>query len=370
MSVDVLFFAEDPGAANYIAQMPKALSGKKIKSLLITDGIATAYLKNRGITCEHITKPDNAVFILDAYQPRIVIVGTTGNPNTWGLELIAAAKSMGITSVGIIDLPMNANRRFRGNSNNSLAYAPDFLFVPDFWTGSCFTSMGYPSQNVIVCGHPHYDYIWSIEAKLKETERAVVRRQVLPDLTDQRKVVVFATEGSVKLLPSDVNRYSEFLMKGWGGSTGRTEIVIEEFLSAVDQLDTKPYLVLRLHPKDSLEAYQQYLNYFDFVSHAGSPLELLYAADLIVGSTTMLMVEAAILGINTMSILLRREEKDWLPSIRAGITPFVSDQKETLKQLRAMLSSSYAKQLDLAKKTFPRDSLDTATSILADMVLS
>lgn len=79
------------------------------------------------------------------------------------------------------------------------------------------------------------------------------------------------------------------------------------------------------------------LTEFDFISSGGSPLELIYAADLVVGLTSMLLLEAALLGKPTLSIVPRRGEMDFLPTIRMGITPCVTTREQLSSALAGLL---------------------------------
>ncbi len=332
-NTDVLIFAEDPGAANYLAQLPAALAGRGRLVKALADGHARQHLLQLGVYFEVVQHPAAADQILASVRPRVLIVGTGENPNTLGLALVAEARSVKIGSIGVVDALANPDHRFRGQNAEPLAYAPDWLLVADETTKAAYVALGYPAKQAVVCGHPHYDYMRTVRMKLENEGQNALRQRVLPGVPKSRKVVVFATEGSEKLPQPQSGGLAEYTLTGRGTSNGRTEIVLEEFLDAVQLVRPRPYLVLRLHPKDTSEYYTKYLDEFDLVSSGGSPFELIYAADLIVGLTTMLVLEAALLGKLTLSVVPRAVEMDWLPSVRAGITPCAA----TRKQLRAAL---------------------------------
>ena len=123
-------------------------------------------------------------------------------------------------------------------------------------------------------------------------------------------------------------------LKGRGKSRFETEVVLEEFLDAVNALKPKPFIVLRLHPKQKPEDFSHYIDEFDLISSGGSPLELLYASDLIVGLPTMLLVEAVLIGRPTLAVIANPNRTPALPTIRMGITPLVFNREK----LRAGLS--------------------------------
>jgi hypothetical protein len=333
MDKDILIYVEDPGAANFVAELPAVLAGHGLRTYLLAEGYAYPYLIQRGIQPEVVDPSITASEILNQLKPRLVIVGTSENPDTLGFKLVQAAHDLGIKTLGVVDAFGNADYRFRGNTDNPLAYAPEWLAVPDQWTKEAYISLGYPPDYVTICGHPHYDYVLDTKAKLEQEDMGMLRRKMFPANQKDDPVVVFVSEISTGLNPGKYNHTPDYTLHGRGVSKGRTEIVIEEFLDAIEAYRTKPYLVLRLHPKNTKEELFPFLDAFHQVSQEEPPLELVYASDLIVGMTTMLLTEAAILGRPTLSIVPRITEKVALPTIRAGITPCVTTRNE----LRAIL---------------------------------
>lgn len=328
--LDLLIYVEDPGAANYVARLPAALSDFDIRTKLIASALARNQLADLGVA--HCPPPDplSAGNILDTERPRMVIVGTSTNPDTLGLALVDEARSRGVSTVGVVDLPTNAAFRFRGRSEDPLAHVPDWLVVPDQVTERIFVELGFSSDRIAVCGHPHYDHVNDVRRRLLGRGVNLVRRKEFPDVPAGRCVIVFATETSVRLAPISPAILAEFTMTGTSGVAGRTEVAIEEFLRVVKSMERQPFLVLRIHPKDEPEDYAAYLSEFDLVSHRGSPLEMLFAADLVVGLTSMLLMEAALLGTATLSLCLRHAETEWSPSARLGAT-LVVRTRDTLE---------------------------------------
>ena len=318
--LDLLIYVEDPGAANYVAGLPAALAQFDIRTKLIASALARNQLAD--LCVAHCPPPDppSACSILDTERPRMVIVGTSTNPDTLGLALVDEARSRGVSTAGVIDLPTNADFRFRGRTDDPLAHVPDWLMVPDLVTERVFVELGFLSDRIVVCGHPHYDHVNDVRRRLLRKGVNSVRQKVFPSVLADCCVIIFATETSVKLAPISPAILADFTMRGTTGIAGRTEVAIEEFLRVVKSMDRKPFIVLRIHPKDEPEDYATYLSEFDLVSDRGSPLEMLFAADLVVGLTSMLLMEAALLGTATLSLCLRHAETEWSPSARLGAT--------------------------------------------------
>lgn len=354
--MDVLIFVEDPGAANYVAGLPAALAQKGWRTRMLAGGLAYEHLRQQGVTVESVPHPATAEKILASTAPRLLLVGTSSNLDTLGLKLVTAVRSMGIESIGVVDGLANADYRFRGRSDNPLAYAPDWLLLPDEWTKEAYVALGYPAERAVACGHPHYDYVRRMAAQLAREDRIALRQRLLPGVSNDQKVIVFAAETSTSPKPQQCQRSAEYTLVGRGKSTGRTDIVLEEFLDATPLVNPRPYLVLRLHPKNTLDEFTAYLDEFDLVSRGGSPLELIYVADLVVGMTTMLLMEAALLGRPTLAIVPRMVEKTWLPTIGAGVTTCATRSMEVREQLSNVLSGAIKPDTAAVDRLIPFDS--------------
>lgn len=354
---DILIFAEDPGPALYAAPLPEALAAKDWRVVVYAAGLAGNVLRQRHIPFVPVDGSITPVSILRQVQPRCLLTGTSENPDSLGLQLIYEAQQSGIVTAAFIDAGMNAAYRFRGRRTEPLAYVPDWILVPDDWTRDEFIRIGAIADRTVVCGHPHYDYVLSLLRTWTAKEREQMRESLLPGLQKHQQVVVFLSEGSERLSrlsspPSPI----EYTMQGKGNRTGRTEIIIEEFLEAVQTLPHRPYLVLRLHPKDRTDDFRVYAADFNHIDHASPPLELVFCADLVVGMTSMLLMEAALLRRRTLSIVPRAVERDWLPTVRQGVTPCVMHRSDLVKALADLLRNGSSTPADL-RSGLPESSL-------------
>jgi hypothetical protein len=335
---DVLIFVEDPGAANFVASLPAELQRRGRRVLVLTQGLASSYLQERGLKVATIPGGETAATILATVRPAVLVAGTSENPDSMGLQLIAQARPAGVASVGVVDAYANAAYRFRGRTEHPLAFAPDWLLTPDAPTSGAFVSLGYPADRVVTVGHPHYDLVrWTRERRSHESITSK-RARHFPAVPEGRQIVLFAAEISSGCQPRLYQKSKDYTLTGRGQNQGRTFIVLEEFILAISQVNQRPYLVLRLHPKNTREEFAAYLGEFDEVSQGGSALEILAAVDLVVGMTSMLLMEAALLGRPTLSIVPRPEEKAWLPGIAAGLIQCTTTRQELCELLPVLLA--------------------------------
>ena len=324
---EILIFVEDPGAANYVADLPEQLTGQGLSTRLLSAASATDYLAQRGIQSESLSSAPS-LFPFSFSLAPLLIVGTSENLDTFGLELIDRCREAGGVSVGVVDAFANAAYRFRGRTTNPLAHAPDWLLVPDVWTRDAFIALNFLTDHIVICGHPHYDAVRTEEKRMEGIGRIALRQKWLPDAEANRPIVVFVAEISDGMERAQFQRSPDYTLHGRGGNDGRTEIVIEELLDATAQMQPRPYLVLRLHPKNTPKEFARYANCFDLISGGGSPLELVYSADAVVGMTSMLLLEAALLQRPTLAVLPRAVERDWLPTLRSSLTPCATTRAE------------------------------------------
>ena len=330
----IMMFVEDPGAANYIQYLPDKLEQSGLQCSILADGYAKKFLDDRKIPYEPLEKTISAHSILERSRPDILIFGTSSNPDTYAFRMLTSARALNIKSVGIVDNLSNAKFRFRGRSNDPLKYVPDWIVVPDHPTMQAFESLGFPSSSIRQCGHPQYDYVVRVSENWNTGDRDVLKNKFFPGISKERKVFLFASAPFVGIGPHSYEYSPEFTLKGRGRRRVETEVVFEEVIDAVNNLKPKPFLVLRIHPKQKPEDFSRYLGDVDFVSSGGSVLELLFASDLIVGLPTMLLVEAVLLGKKTLAVSANPKRNPALPTIRIGLTPLVS----TREQLRSFFA--------------------------------
>ena len=338
-SLDVVLFAEDPGAANFIAPLPAALGQRGLRAHMVASDTGAVQMRRLGAVFEMLDSATPAEALLAALHPRLVVAGSSERPDPFGLRLIAAARRAGIATVGAVDGPANAEHRFGGVHTAGAAGTPDWVLVPDAATRNAFLRAGYPEARVAAVGHPHFDAVRATGARLELRGRAAVRAALFPDIVPERRLLVFATEVSTGLDPSAFRRRPDYTLSGRGQANGRTEIVLEEVLEGLRHMAPRPALVLRAHPKNRRREFAAYANEVDAMSERGSAIEVVYAADGVVGMSSILLMEAAILGRPTLSVLPRACERDWLASIGLGLTSVVHRREELVPALKALLDA-------------------------------
>jgi hypothetical protein len=203
----------------------------------------------------------------------------------------------------------------------------------------------------------------SIYRSLQQTDRQELRQRLF-HVSPERTVVVFAAEISTGMSPGQFELSDEYTLKGTGQSRGRTEIVIEEFLLAVEPFRHRIHLVLRLHPKHGPRDLSGYAGKFDSVSQSEPPSEILYTADAVAGMTSMIMVEAALMDRPTLAILPRAREARWLPTIAAGVTPYASSRAAVGAEIAELLTAPRTAPVAALLRLFPTGAIERVAATI------
>lgn len=367
---DIVIYVEDPGAANFVSELPDAIARLGSSVILLADGKAAEQLRALGGKFEFVDGGAEAVARrVSDLRPGVIAVGTSENVDSPGLALVDFAGRAGIVSVGLVDGPSNADHRFRGRTGEPLGHAPDWIVVADEAVRSQFVAFGMPDERVLVGGHPRYDAVLRQGERLAHCDRGALRERHFSGIGTDGRVVVFLSELSDGVNPQQYHRMPEYTLRGRGDVDGRTEIVLEEVLDALALVPRKPRLIVRLHPKSTQAEFEAWSSEIDGFSERGDTdnlLEMLYAADLVVGLSTMLMMEAALAGCRTLSVLPRKAETAWLPSIALGLTPCVADREALCQALRLALADQAPALADPAQAVLP-GAVDRVAGILAGL---
>lgn len=340
---DVLFFLEDAGAANFILDVPAALESRGIRCAVAAQGPARVFLAERGMAFVSLEGQSSSREALARCGPRLVALGTADLPDALNFYMADFCRAQAVPTVGFVDGYGNLERRF-GTVDAPLTHAPDWILVPDARCGSAYAGFGLPAERVVACGHPAMDRAARERESLQSADRQALRAALFPKARADDRVVVFAAEAFRMPDASQYQRTPDYTLIGSGIFPGRTEIVLEEVLDAFDKIratrgrGTGIHFVLRLHAKNTLEEFAPFLHRIDQLSQGGLVHELIFAADAVIGMTTILLAEAAFLGVPTLAVIPRRVEKDWLWTVGAGLTACAQTRAEVETEVGLLLA--------------------------------
>jgi hypothetical protein len=268
-------------------------------------------------------------------------LGTADRPDALNFLLARECRTRNIPTAGFVDGYGNLERRFGGTSGDPLAFAPDWIVTPDEATRAAFLAFGFPGGRVTACGHPALERVQRERERLDSLDRGAERARLFPGAPEGAAVVVFSAEIFRTPDPGQYRLDGGYTLRGSGRYDGRTEIVLEEVLDALESLRSRGgpavHRVLRLHPKNMPEDFASFLGRVDQVSRGGPAHAMLHAADAVIGMTTLLLAEAVYLGRPTLAVVPRPEEKAWLWTIAAGLTACAQTRPGLQRALEALL---------------------------------
>ncbi len=366
----VALMVEDPGAANFLSPLVDRLIKESVSVTIYGVGVGAAQLRSRGYVVEPPPSARKASVLLERGMFKALITGTSEDPNSPAFDLLRAARASRIPTIGVVDASVNAQFRFRGTTQDPLANAPDWLIVPDETTTLAFDSLGFPQSNICQVGNPARD--WA-KRRGREIRSAYMEDLNQKGLNSSAKRVVFVSEISDGLNPSQYIQSAAYTLAGRGTSRARTMIVVEEFLDGCarlqQQLGQRATLVLRLHPKQQRDDLGLLVEEFDEISTGGDPLEMVATADVVVGMSSMLLLQAYDIGVPCLAILPRGEELSWLPEVAAGRLPAATTRQEVQMHLQRLLDMPRPLKLDLVEGDLEQRD-DNPVSVMVRFVVS
>tara|TARA_B100000963_G_scaffold229138_1_gene199884 strand:+ start:396 stop:1433 length:1038 start_codon:yes stop_codon:yes gene_type:complete len=317
------FFLEDPGSSNFILGIRKALNKNKIIVKVYAQDFAKNYLKGYEEQVDDFSLKNKNIFECD-----LLVIGTTENKKTKSKLLFEKAKKKKILTGLIIDAPTGLDQDFFINTLNKTKKLIDFIFTADSRTVKVLTENNVDVRKIMKVTNPKFEYIQNYVKNNYKSEG--------------KKKIAFLGELSGGLNNEEFIKNDEYNLHGYSGSKKRTEIVFEEFITAMKDFRKEGEIFLRLHPKEKKSSYKKYFGCIDQFSFKENSINFINRMDLIVGMTTNLISEARVLGKECLSILPRDKEINW---INSDILPFINvarDANDIKKFFRKFFSKQYS----------------------------
>jgi hypothetical protein len=195
---------------------------------------------------------------------------------------------------------------------------PSFFFIMDEFARKEMCALGIDREKLVVSGQPFFDYIRKTADRFTPGEIEKLRRELTG--TQGGLVFVFTSQPI-----ASIHRKNGMAEDYWGYTEETILKSVAGCLSRVtEEMAVKVTLVLRLHPKDESNVYQDVLatcpNSIKIVVDRETDSSLLLkAADLIIGMFSMLLLEAAILERRFISVQIGLKRENPLIFDRMGL---------------------------------------------------
>ncbi len=285
--------------------------------------------------------------LVGTVAPDLIVTGTSSEDST-ERRLWTAAERAGISSFAVLDQWTNYRLRFipEEDAEDRELVMPSFLFVMDELAKQEMIALGIDGDKLIVTGQPFFDYIRRTGERFTAREIEVVRRELSDD--EGGLVFVFVSQPIASL-----HRKNGMAEDHWGYTETTVLTSVTRCLEKLtEELRIKVTLVIRLHPKDEVDAYGEILTKlhpfikYVFDRKTDSSL-LLQAADLVMGMFSMVLLEAAILDRPFISVQIGLKRESPLIFDRMGSASSILTEVELEKSMRAVLQGNAQQRPEL-----------------------
>ena len=341
--IKIILCATDAGGIRNIVPLIPVCSQRGIEVVLIT-------YRNRAILFgETIANVDETFFvdnfteaqlrnlIIDV-QPEAVICGTTRfySPDR---ILVPVARASGVRTVAVFDEWFSYSYRFEDPETKEFEYLPDAIALQDKQAKEEAVLEGIPGEICYVTGSP---------ALAEQTKKAQKFLDVPPDIPDfltgseERPIVTFISETHAADYGTSPDSHGPL-----GPFIGYTEdTVLEGVLNVLGCLSAPMVFVEKLHPAADIEkrslVIPKNLDYYSV--RETDLLRLLWHSDIVIGMRSMALLEAHILGCETVSFQPGLIGPEHCTAVRLGLIPKMEREKELESWLAEHLSSIQKKR--------------------------
>jgi len=338
----VLIVCGDPGGASAVAPVIKYLeSENRLKVEAVAYNEAGSIWDSFEIAYKNIPNDFSREEILALMKkPDVKLLFTGTSVNTIDLEkkFIAAAAQIGIPSLSLIDFWTNYTWRF-SDKDKKLVYIPDRIAIMDEFAFDEMVSEGFDPSTLVITGQPAFDDLASWSAGFSADRRDEVRCSL--GVTRDEIFVLFASQPLTSLYGTDVIQEKYLGFDEW--------VVLETLIQTLDEIKietgAKIHLVIRPHPRESVELFHEYTSEIIPITvvESGSARSQVMTADLVIGMNTELLVEACYMGCITLSLQPGLRHPDRLPTNRLGFSRSVYHQEGIKPALLELLLDDIAR---------------------------
>jgi hypothetical protein len=300
----IMFFAHDPGGCNAILSLIDAFRARSCDVHVGANGPAQTKIPQASIL--HVDEIDR---LLKDVKPDFIITGTSANDFTEKF-LWKAAENRHIPAMAVLDHWCNYGVRFSRygskniheyESNKTFDFRPSYICVMDDFAKSEMQLEGIPPNIIYPLGNPHFG---TIKKRAQLVDIAKIRSKFLQNNQD-KKIISFASEP-----------YEEDY-----GISPEIKAMYDIIQVLGDHDDA--IVVIKIHPRESQNKYSKFTQCI--VDRETDSIEMIMASDIVISVSSMVLIEAAILGKKIISHQPGEVDGNKFILTRNGVLPFLNN---------------------------------------------
>jgi len=285
-------------------------------------------------------------------RPHVLLTSATSLPQLDMTEqyLWRWACAHQIPSVAVLDQWQNYALRFSGQGpEEHLRYLPDWIAAMDAHAARGLGEAGIPAERIVITGQPAFDQLAQMRQSATSGERHRVREALA--VVPQAKLVCAVSESFANVFGDDLG-YTE-------------QTMLQELLgicsSLVNETGQPLHLAVKLHPENDPHAFRWvhealHPNGLRVSLHGTewAPIPLVMGSDVVVGMSSVLLIESILLGQPTVSFQPHARHRDALIATVLGAIPLLDRPAQCADVLRGLLfdpsfQSTYLQRQGLLK---------------------
>lgn len=333
----VLLFARDPGGANAVVPLAPILAERGHEVVLYgKDAALKQYLAygQAGLDLA-AAAPEMSVDSYAGFLKRLApdfLITATGSDDFAEKLLWQAAERLAIPSFAILDHWFNYGIRFSPyklveqelyEQDKRHPFLPSRILVMDDEVRAAMIEEGFAPERILVSGQPHFDSLRQQAERFAAEDSRQYRSRL--GIAETDFLLCFISENITE--PDKGDDLGQY----YWGYTERS--VFSELMDALQIASAaggrKVHVVVKPHPNETFDAYSDLIAaktgglLSASIDKAVHPVKLCQAADLVCGMSSMVLVEAVILGLPVLSVQigLRRDN------------PFILDKKGVVRSI-------------------------------------
>jgi hypothetical protein len=312
----ILFFSCEPGGAEVLIPVIKLVSQVTSYHIIVLSyGLGAERFRQKEveyIEISRVVKNDSA--IINAYRPNLIITSATSLPDRDMSEKYRWHNSRlaGIPTIAFLDQWQNYVLRFSGAAaDERLAYIPNYINCINAIGKSDMIHEGFCTHGLVQFGHP---YLTSLKILATQVDVFEIRKAL--GIEPAHRLILFA---------------SEAIQEHFGYTRGYDQYdALRMFMDLMSQSTKDVRPLIKLHPKDELEGYVQVLRDYPelhalIITNEVRPVECIQIADEVYGMTSIILIEAYVLGKKVVSLQPRLKVEDPMVLSRLGYIQKITD---------------------------------------------